>query len=616
MYYNSWDENYKKPFGACAAGSEITFAFDDEIDAEVTLIIYNESDKLSFDMKKTNKNICSYTYIWHAPSYTSLWWYYFKVEAPEETRYYGNNVEALGGKGQEYEETPVPYQLTLYKAETKVPQWYREGIIYQIFVDRFFNGSEEKETFNPKPEVFFKRDWDDKPKYIKDEKGNVIKYDYFGGNLEGIIEKLPYLKSLGVSILYLNPVFEAWSNHKYNTADYMKIDSMYGDKDIFKKFISECNKQGINVILDGVFNHTGIDSVYFNYNKTYDSIGAFNSKESPYYEWYMFKNYPQDYETWWGIKNMPTLNKDSKEYRDFLMHNKNSVIHHWMEQGVKGWRLDVVDELPDNFVEKLREEVKAQDSESVILGEVWEDASNKISYGVRRKYFLGEELDSVMNYPFRNIILLYINGDISGEQCYKKLMNLHENYPEEYFYSTMNLLGSHDVPRLLTALGGETDYDKAFLRLKMAVLLQVTFPGVPSIYYGDEAGLKGGTDPENRGTYPWGRENLDILSWYKYASNLRTSIPEMRNGKWSPLYGDNHVFAYMRHSEGNQYVMLYNNDEIEHTVSIPFYDYKLCNNYRDLISNKERELISNKLVISIATLDFRILKFEGCTDFC
>lgn len=609
MYYNSWDESCKKPFGACNAGTKIVFKFYVEEATHVNLILYNESQKLNFQMIPEDNNN-DYMFTWETSEQPCLWWYYFEVITSSKTIYFGNNDEKLGGLGKVYEINPIPYQITLCTIHLEVPKWYKEGIIYQIFVDRFFDSNDQGSIVTQRPSIFLKREWNEKPAYIKDEKGKVIKFDYFGGNIKGIIKKLPYIKSLGVSIIYLNPIFEAWSNHKYDTADYLKIDSMYGNELDFNNLIDESRKIGINIILDGVFNHTGFDSIYFNGKSNYTSLGAYNSKESPYYGWYMFKKYPHEYSSWWGMENMPAVNKNDVDYRNFVMHDNESVIHHWMKKGVKGWRLDVVDELPEDFVYELRDEVKNIDSQSVLLGEVWEDASNKISYGVLRKYFLGEELDSVMNYPFRKIVLSYIKGEISGEKCFMKFMNLYENYPKEYFYSTMNLLGSHDVPRLLTELQGDAYSANALEKLKMAVLFQMTFPGVPSIYYGDEAGLMGGCDPDNRRTYPWGNENNEILSWYLTVTKMRQAETAFTIGKWIPLYGDQHVFSYMRYSDDACFVMLFNNDNKEHTISIPLNKYKLKNEFLDIFSCKTDELISNKLVISIPKTGFKSLKFD------
>lgn len=609
MYYNSWDESCKKPFGACNTESTVVFKFKAEEVANINLVLYNETQKLKFKMNKQDTSN-AYTYIWQTSEYPSLWWYYFEITMDYKTIYFGNNDQRLGGIGKIYESNPIPYQITLFKIDFKVPNWYKEGIIYQIFVDRFCDSKNQVDVASQRPSTFFKRGWNENPGYIKDEKGKVIKFDYFGGNIKGIIKKLPYIKSLGVSILYLNPIFEAWSNHKYDTADYLKIDSMYGDESDFSNLIYESRKIGINIILDGVFNHTGFDSIYFNGESNYNSLGAYNSKESPYYGWYMFDKYPHKYSSWWGMENMPAINKNSLDYRNFIMHGEESVIHHWMEKGVKGWRLDVVDELPENFVSELRQEVKTIDNQSVLLGEVWEDASNKISYGVTRKYLLGQELDSVMNYPFRKIVLSFIKGEISGEKCFMEFMSLYENYPKEYFYSTMNLLGSHDVPRLLTELKGDTNSKKSLEKLKMAVLFQMTFPGVPSIYYGDEVGLRGGSDPSNRGTYPWGNENNEILSWYLTVTKLRQAEPSLTRGEWIPLYGDQNVFSYLRCLENKYFIMLFNNDNNEHTISIPLNKYKFKNEYSDVLLCKTDKLISNKLVISISALGYRIIKLD------
>ena len=387
--------------------------------------------------------------------------------------------------------------------------------IYQIFVDRFNNGNDEGKINNPKKNSFIYGDWNDEPFYIKDNEGNIVRWDFYGGNLLGVIEKLEYIKSLGVTTIYLNPIFEAVSCHKYDTGDYKKIDPMFGDEDIFKRLCEEAKKLGIGIVLDGVFSHTGVDSKYFNKFGNYDSLGAYEAKESPYYNWYRFYDYPNKYECWWGIDNQPNVEELEPSYVNYIINARDSVVNKWMGLGASGWRLDVADELPDEFIYKMKKKIKEINSEAVLIGEVWEDASNKISYDKHRAYLYGEELDSITNYPFRDNIISFLKGDIDGYYFSRRIMSLYENYPKESFYSNMNMLGTHDTERIFTML------DENQNSLKHALIIQMTFPGVPLIYYGDEAGLTGGKDPMNRKTYPWGKENKDILDMYKKLTTMR-----------------------------------------------------------------------------------------------
>jgi 4-alpha-glucanotransferase len=443
-----------------------------------------------------------------------------------------------------------------------VPEWLKKGIMYQIYVDRFFNGNPKQEILNPKKGSLLHGDWYDTPFYLKDEKGRVLRWTFFGGNLLGVIEKLPYLEELGISIIYFNPIFEAASNHKYDTGNYLKIDPMYGDNETFARLVQEAEKYGIAIILDGVFSHTGSDSIYFNKYGNYPGLGAFQSEDSPYYPWYKFKDCQGEYECWWGVDDLPNVNELEPSYTEFIFGGKNSVIRHWMGKGVKGWRLDVIDELPDEFVKELRQAVKKADPQAVLIGEVWEDASRKVSYGKQREYFWGEELDSVMNYPLRKILLDYILGRINAEISYKKLMSLFENYPRENFLAAMNILGSHDRARVLTLLGeapaeesltevGKENYrlpaearNKAVQRLKLLVLVQMTLPGAPCVYYGDEVGVEGFSDPYNRGTYPWGKEDQEILKWYKKLIRLRREYHFLNEGEFSPFYYGTEILGY------------------------------------------------------------------------
>lgn len=567
-YHNSHEEYFRKPFGAVECKTKINIKMEvisPSENMQVTMVISDGEKENNVPMKhidrQGNKNI--FESIYSAPGKPCLVWYYFLIHKEQEIVYYGNNVKRLGGKGEFKKDIPPGFQITVYRPY-KVPDWYKESVMYQIYVDRFYKG-----RYNP-PEGAYGRgsvlhaNWDDPPFYIKDEKECIVEWDFFGGNLQGVLEKLPYFHNLGISSIYFNPIFLAASNHKYDTADYKKIDPAYGDDKILEKLTKQGEKLGIRFILDGVFSHTGSDSIYFNKEGNYDSLGAYQSQDSPYYRWYRFLNYPEEYESWWGIDVHPNVNELEPSYLDFIIRDEDSVLHHWLKKGIKGWRLDVADELPDAFIKELRAAMKKEDPSSVLIGEVWEDASNKISYDMRRQFLLGEELDSTMNYPFRDIFLHFLLGNISGEEAGARVMSLYENYPSESFYGAMNLIGSHDRTRILTLLGGapsETELstvdqrkyrlpkaklELAMKRLKILSLLQFTFPGVPCIYYGDEVGVEGYSDPNNRKTYPWGRENNLILEWYKKIIKLRNTYDPLKKGVFIPGTVGEEVYSFWR----------------------------------------------------------------------
>lgn len=503
MKYNSWFD--KEPFGAITIDDNLNIKLTSYEDFEnIDIVFYKGFDEVL--RAKLDKNIYDYNIELKKFS-EGVYNYHFEAYINGNTKFFGKNE--FDGNVKEFSKDFInKYQLTVYK-KVEVPNWYKEGVMYNIFVDRFNNGNKNGKINSPKKNSFIYANWSDEPMYIKDNNGNIIRWDFFGGNLKGIIEKLNYLAKLGVSIIYLNPIFEARSNHKYDTGNYKKIDPMFGDEETLKELIEKADKKGIKIILDGVFSHTGVDSIYFNKLSNYDEIGAYNSESSKYFDWYKFKNYPNEYECWWGIDDLPNVDEMNEGYRNYIIHDKDSVLNKWISMGIKGFRLDVADEIPTQFIREFKKRLKEVDSDSVLVGEVWEDASNKVSYGESRTYLLGEELDSVMGYPFRNNMVYFLKGHISSTDLVNRFMTMKENYPKEAFKSNLNILSSHDTTRILTELDNDKDL------VKLAVLTQMTFEGVPYIYYGDEAGLFGGNDPENRKTYPWKNEDLDTLNFYK-----------------------------------------------------------------------------------------------------
>ena len=546
--FNSWNEYFKAPFGALKInqGADIRVKANKEVN-NIYLVITKEDENLNsnevrrINLSKREDNVyeCSIE-----PLLTpAVYYYYFEVEVTE----YGNNRKIFYGKVKQNGETCEynfdnlnKYQLTVYE-ENETPTWFKEGVLYHIFVDRFNNGNRNSKISYPKKNSFIYGNWEDDPMYIKDENGDILRWDFYGGNLKGIISKLGYLKKLGVSIIYLSPIFEAASNHKYDTGDYKKIDPMFGDEEIFDELIEKASAKGISIILDGVFSHTGADSIYFNKFNNYDSKGAYGNEDSPYRSWYNFDESKVGYESWWGIKDLPNVNELDPTYMNYIIEDEDSVLNKWVKKGVKGWRLDVVDELPNKFITEFKKELRSSDNDSVLIGEVWEDASNKVSYGQRRNYLLGNQLDSAMGYPFRKGILSFLKGDIPSYELADMYMELKENYPPEVFKSNLNLIGTHDVKRIKTELDNDKDM------VKLAVLTQMTFEGVPYIYYGDEAGLEGEKDPDNRRTYPWKNEDEDMIDFYRNSIQIRNRIKSLLKGETNFIYTqDNDVFAYER----------------------------------------------------------------------
>ncbi|MGL4548636.1 glycoside hydrolase family 13 protein [Eubacterium aggregans] len=579
--HNSWDLAFREPFGALPTGSLVTIKVYAENAANIKLRTYYQNTEHSFDMQPTDPESDIYICKLPLPEQPDLLWYNFQFDSGGQTYNYGTQGDYLGGEGQIYESCPPSFQITLYEQSHEIPRWYTDGIMYQIFPDRFARGSTYKPTYFPHTMVH--GCWSDSPHYVRDKYGSIDYWDFFGGNLEGITEKLDYLSSLHISILYLNPIFEGRSNHKYDTADYTRISPEFGDEALFKTLCAEAEKRGIRIILDGVFSHTGDDSIYFNRYGHYPAVGAYESLDSPYHSWYRFSEFPDAYESWWGINCMPNVEELDTSYQDFIFEGPDSVIRHWVRAGASGWRLDVADELPDDFIVGLKRVLVEEKPDAVLIGEVWEDASRKMAYNQHRRYFMGQELDAVMNYPFRNTFIEFFTGQIDAGAVCRQMMALYEHYPRRQFMGNMNLIGSHDRTRILTLLGNPptlsteeekeafslsaAQYELAVKRLKALALLQMTFPGVPCIYYGDEAGCQGFEDPFNRGTYPWGQEDEELLTWYQSITTIRTEYEAFKCGRWYPLHSDPDIFAFVRSLEGDAFLCLFNRNK---RVYIPF----------------------------------------------
>ncbi len=488
------------------------------------------------------------------------------------------------------------FALIVYEKSFHTPSWFGGRIMYHIFVDRFAKGEGDVAT---RDDVIMNEDWENgTPQYVKKNGDRLANNMFFGGNLWGIAEKLDYLKSLGVGIIYLSPVFKAYSNHKYDTGDYTQIDGMFGGEAAFKNLIEKAKEKDIRIILDGVFNHTGDNSLYFDRYGEYGNSGAYSNETSPYRKWYRFKKYPEEYETWWGIDILPKLNHEIPECRKYFV-GEGGICEKYVKEGISGWRLDVADELPNEFLDELRKTVhKASGDEAVIIGEVWENAALKISYSKRRRYFLGRQLDSVMNYPLRNGILGYMS-ECDAEFLGDILKEIYATYPKQVCDCLMNLLGTHDTERILTVLGegnekefcddndvfakkrlDERQYKRGVDLLKIASVIQYTVYGVPSVFYGDEAGLEGYHDPFCRRPYPWGRENEELLEHYKLLGKIRTEHPVFIDGTFVLEKAEGGLLVYSRIGRGEHIRVMVNMDD--ETVSYPMDD-----NFSDLLTGKK-----------------------------
>ncbi|MDS0528485.1 glycoside hydrolase family 13 protein [Clostridium sp. SHJSY1] len=583
-FHNSHKDQYRSPFGAVPIGTKINLKILVDKGVEVYLNLINFSGEKSFikmNWEGDSGNRALFSTRLDTSRLIGMNRYYFSLKKDERYFYYGNNEYVLGGEGRVYHENPIPYQITVYE-ESYIPEWFQEGIIYQIFADRFCNGNKDGRINSRKENSFIYSSWNDEPMYIKDSKGNVLRWDFYGGNLQGVIEKLQYLEDLGVTILYFNPIFESASCHKYDVGDYEKIDSMLGSEEDFKELCIKAKEHGIKVILDGVFSHIGADSKYFNKFGNYNTVGAYQSKESPYYSWFRFKDYPDSYDCWWGFDNQPNVDELNPSYLNYIVTGENSIVAKWIKLGASGWRLDVADELPDKFIKMLKKRIREVDGESILVGEVWEDASNKVSYSERREYLFGKELDSVTNYPLRDYILKYTKGEIGGSEFISRVYSLYENYPRDNFYNTMNLLGNHDTERLLTIL------DKDIELLEFATVIQMTFPGVPLIYYGDEAGLLGGRDPSNRKPYPWGKENKKVYETYKKLISLRKKNDILLKGDFNIEQGENDIVIIKRTYKNKSILIILNNSQEDKTIKIKEnINYNLKDIIEQEILNKE-----------------------------
>ncbi len=473
------------------------------------------------------------------------------------------------------------WQLSCVPADFHTPDWSKGATIYQIFPDRFSRSGSCDLTGKLRPYTLHEN-WDEEVHWQPNEKGEILNNDFFGGNFRGIAEKMDYIASLGVDILYLNPISKSFSNHRYDTGDYKTPDPMLGTMDDFRALCNAAHARGIRVILDGVYSHTGSNSLYFDKNRTFGGNGAYCTPESPYYSWYQFHHWPDSYRSWWDFDTLPTVNKLDPAFISYIITDSDSVVAHWLAAGCDGFRLDVADELPGEFLNALKKRIREIKPDALLIGEVWEDASNKISYGKRCRYFVDGELDSVMNYPFRSAILNFLRSHDDGRNLKNTVMTIAENYPPEVLLSNMNLLSTHDSVRILTALVDDFDGTRAEKarrhlsasqltdateKLLVASFIQYMLPGAPSLYYADEAGMEGHNDPFNRRTYPWGRENAELLAHYRALGKLRRGHPALRLGDIQFSHAQDGRLAFSRTYNGKRLQIYVNRSDADWDIS-------------------------------------------------
>ena len=545
ILYDSRQLAFKDPFGTLTVGQDCTLNIHIPSQVQtsaVTCAFFTDGQKepalevpFTFRFKRGAYEIWTGKFRFSQPG---LFFYHFRIT----TNTHGFRLFKCGSDTNM--EAGDSWQLTCTPADFTTPDWAKGAVIYQVFPDRFHASGKCDLTGKLEPYILHK-DWNEEVQWQPTPEGIVLNNDFYGGNFKGITEKMDYISSLGTTILYLNPISKSFSSHRYDTGDYKTPDPMLGTEAEFTALCNAAHKRGIRVILDGVYSHTGSNSLYFDKDRTFGGKGAYCSKNSPYYSWYTFHDYPDSYQCWWNFDTLPTVNKMDPAFLEYIITGADSVIAHWLRLGADGFRLDVADELPNEFMDLMKRHLRKLKPDALLLGEVWEDASNKEAYGIRRRYFVDGTLDSCMNYPFRTAILNFLRERDDGHGFMETVMTIAENYPAQVFHCNMNLLGTHDTPRILTALVDDFDGSReekarrhlsfnqwvlAQERLLMASFLQFMLPGAPSVYYADEAGMEGYKDPFNRRTYPWGREDSQLLTHFRQLGRLRKEWEPLRLG--------------------------------------------------------------------------------------
>ena len=589
--FNSLDPAFKTPFGAVPAGTAVTFRLSvpDTLGCTTPYLCISRWDEpaqllaMTPAGKQDGRDLFTLEY---TPQAEGAYFYFFDL--------YVNYTKVFCGERGEGFLSSAPqgarYQLTVYQPDFVTPKALRGGVMYQIFPDRFCEGTPHEEM--PFADRYYRRNKDGEPYFWPNEvDGGLLNQDYFGGDFAGIESKLPYLASLGVTVIYLNPIFEAHSNHRYNTANYLKPDPLLGTEEDFARLCARAKERGIRIILDGVFSHTGSDSIYFDREARYGSNGAYHNPNSPYRCWYDFSpQYRDGYRSWWGFDTLPEVNENEPSFRKFIC-GEGGVIDHWMKLGASGFRLDVADELPDSFIRLIRAAVKRHGEDKLLLGEVWEDATNKVSYGVHRTYLLGGGLDAVMNYPFKDAIIRFLRHGNAAALA-EVLMSIVEHYPKPAMDVTMNMLSTHDTVRAITAIAGEDCeghdrywqsgrvldephffFGKRLMRLGFCLIF--TLPGLPCIYYGDEIAMQGYKDPFNRAYFDWNCTDETLRGCVRELASRRAANPAFADGDLRILRAEGGLLLFERRSGSHSATVAVNRTQAPVTLTLDHRSYTI-----------------------------------------
>ena len=631
--HNSHDDLYRAPFGAVTPGTEVFLRFrtyhndvesvrarvwDDAAQGQFFLdFVKVASDVSCYDDAQPNET-CDFWQASYTPDEPTTLYYRFIISDGTATAFYEDDRFRDGGWGEAFPNTKDwGYAIQVYDADFEPVAWMQNGVMYQIFPDRFRNGRSNNDPTGNEPRYgwptealdrIITKSWSDLPEgycrfYVNPaepcDEGPRGR-DYFGGDLMGVQQRLNYLKSLGVTIIYFNPIFDAASNHAYDTQDYYTIDPFFGTNVEFGKFVNAAKKAGIKVVLDGVFNHVSSDSKYFDRYGHFATVGACESVDSPYRDWFTFS--PEaggpcagpsgpntmNYESWWDFDSLPVLNKNNQEVRDLFYATDDSVGRYWLEKGAAGWRLDVMSDgsFPAEFWQGFRDAVKDEKADAAIIAEAWK----KFEILPKTR---GDQADTAMGYRFRNAILGFFGtvddkgfeDDGQSDQppsfFATKLISIREDNPDASYYTMMNIMGSHDTQRILWLLtpGERNREDREFNAanvaagtqlLKLATVVQMTTPGMPTIYYGDEVGLTGDDDPDDRRTFPWtggGSYGVggdqELRDHYDYLIELRRLWPVFRQGEMTFLLTDdaNRTLAYLMRTENSAAIVALNRND-------------------------------------------------------
>jgi glycosidase len=643
LRFDSRSALYKQPFGAVPAGTTVRFSVAARPGvAALTLVVEKR-------LLEGNQDKLGYTEVARAPmrkgpqgwqaryrfADKAVYGYWFEARIGGQTYALHNNNDSIAwtrerGSGGLGVVSAMPasvkpirrFRQTVYDPAFKVPDWAADAVYYQIFPDRFRNGDPRND---PRPgvdryqagTVELHTNWLDKPwrPSTGDGSDSLYSNDFYGGDIAGIVDKLDDLRDLGVNTLYITPMFKAASNHKYDTADFLNIDPAFGSNEDFSRLTREAARRGLRVIPDTSLNHTGSDSIYFDRYGNHGSNGAFEGGRvnpgSPYAGWFRFDTAqasPDRQYKGWGGPELPEIDKTSPDFRRFAYRAPDSVMKRWLDRGAAGWRMDVAPWVPDDFWREWRTAVKQHRPDAMTIAETWFDAS---------KYLLGDMFDSTMNYIFRNAVLDYAAGGAAGPFV-AQMELMREAYPPQAFQALMNLVSSHDVARALHVLGWEDEkadaatVARAKQRLKLATFIQMTHPGAPCIYYGDEVGVTGGADPYNRAPYPWpdlgGQPDTALRATFRDLITLRREHAVLRRGTLeAPLFVDAHVVVQPRRLGRTLALTAINNAEAERTLSLTLPPGLRRARWIDAVTGEPFEARGGRLALTLPASYGRVL---------